>query len=182
MAIEIRRVVTGRDADGTSYFTSVGSVEPTSLGGMEVINLWGTGDAGAQVGNDPTENPELFPFFPPSTGHGTRLVVVHFAPEGEGGHAEPSPEQASAAAAEMERLQPGLSEVFEPDNPGMHTTDTIDYGICLRGEVWLELDNGVEERITPGTVVVQRGTRHAWHNRGDEVATMVYVLVAAARD
>jgi quercetin dioxygenase-like cupin family protein len=86
------------------------------------------------------------------------------------------------AAAEMERLQPGLSQVFEPGSPGMHTTDIVDYGICIRGELWLELDDGAEERITPGTVVVQRGTRHAWRNRGDAVATMIYGLIGAQRD
>jgi quercetin dioxygenase-like cupin family protein len=79
-------------------------------------------------------------------------------------------------------VAPGLAEMFEADNPGMHTTDTVDYGICVRGEVWLELDDGAEERITPGTVVVQRGTRHAWHNRTNEVATVVYVLIGARRD
>ncbi len=89
---------------------------------------------------------------------------------------------ATDAAAEMDRLQPGLSPAFEPDSPGMHTTDTVDYGICIRGELWLELDDGVEERITAGTVVVQRGTRHAWRNRTDEVATMIYVLIGARRD
>lgn len=181
MAREMRRVVTGRDATGTSYFTSAEPVEPTDLGGMEIINLWGTGDGGARVGSDPAEDPVLFPFFPDSSGHGTRLVAVHFAPEPAGEKPEADPDPA-AAAAHLEQAQPGLAGAFEADDPGMHTTDSVDYGICVRGEVWLELDNGVEERITPGTVVVQRGTRHAWRNRGDEVCTMVYVLVGARRD
>lgn len=181
MATEIRRVVTGRDAAGTSVFTSAGTVDASDLGGMEIINLWGTGDEGARVGNETDEKPVLFPFFPDGSGHGTRLVAVHFAPEsaGDGGDA---PSDADAAAAQMEQAQPGLADAFEADDPGMHTTDSVDYGICVRGEVWLELDDGVEERITPGTVVVQRGTRHAWRNRGDEVCTMVYVLIGAARD
>lgn len=63
----------------------------------------------------------------------------------------------------------------------MHTTDTVDYGICVQRELWLELDDGAEERVTPGTVVVQRGTRHAWRNRGDELATMIYVSIGAQR-
>ncbi|MGQ0481550.1 MAG: cupin domain-containing protein [Pseudonocardia sp.] len=182
MAMEIRRVVTGRDAKDTSIFTSVGPVQVQEVPGMGFVNLWGTGDEGARVGSDPAENPQYTPFFPDSSGHGTRLIAVHFAPESAGGHAEPSPEEAEAAVAQMERVAPGLAQVFEPDNPGMHTTDTIDYGICVRGEVWLELDDGAEERITPGTVVVQRGTRHAWHNRSNDVATVVYVLVGARRD
>jgi uncharacterized cupin superfamily protein len=62
--------------------------------------------------------------------------------------------------------------VFEPDNPGMHTTDSVDYGICLEGEMHLELDNGQEIRLTPGACVVQQGTRHAWHNRSEKPALM----------
>jgi hypothetical protein len=182
VGVEIRRVVTGRDSREVSCFTSVETVEPISVGGMQVVNLWGTGDEGAHIGNDPAEKPELFPFFPDGSGHGTRLLAVHFAPDSwEATDAEASMAQLEAAA-EMERLQPGLSQVFEPDSPGMHTTDTVDYGICIRGELWLELDDGAEERITPGTVVVQRGTRHAWRNRSDEVATMIYVLIGAQRD
>ena len=173
--------MTGRDAADRSSFTSVGDVAPIDLGGMRVVNLWGTGDGGARVGTDPTEGPELFPFFPPGQGHGTRLVAVHFDPVVPGG-AGPDDADAERAAEEMERLQPGLAAAFEPAHPGMHTTDSVDYGICVSGEVWLELDDGVEERITPGTVVVQRGTRHAWRNRGDTTATMIYVLIAAARD
>lgn len=182
MAMEIRRVVTGRDAKETSIFTSAGPVQAQEVPGMGFVNLWGTGDEGARVGSDPAENPRYTPFFPDSSGHGTRLIAVHFAPESAGGHAEPTQQEAAAAAAEMDRVAPGLAEMFEADNPGMHTTDTVDYGICVRGEVWLELDDGAEERITPGTVVVQRGTRHAWHNRTNEVATVVYVLIGARRD
>ncbi len=182
MGTAMRRVVTGRDSRDISYFTSVETIEPVSVGGMQVVNLWGTGDEGAHVGNDPAEKPEVFPFFPDCSGHGTRLLAVHFAPDSSAtADAEPSMAQ-TQSTAEMDRLQPGLSQAFEPDSPGMHTTDTVDYGICIRGEVWLELDDGVEERITAGTVVVQRGTRHAWRNRSDEVATMIFVLIGARRD
>ncbi len=182
MGTAIRRVVTGRDSRDISYFTSVETVEPVTVGGMHVVNLWGTGDEGARVGNDPAETPQLFPFFPDGSGHGTRLLAVHFAPDSSATADAEAGMAATDAAAEMDRLQPGLSPVFEPDSPGMHTTDTVDYGICIRGELWLELDDGVEERITAGSVVVQRGTRHAWRNRTDEVATMIYVLIGARRD
>lgn len=179
MSTEIRRITTGRDGQDVSHFTSVAVVEPVSVGGMQVINLWGTGDKGARVGSDPAEKPELFPFFLDGAGHGTRLLAVHFAPDAS---IVSNEGEDMADAAEMERLQPGLSHVFEVDNPGMHTTDTVDYGICIQGELWLELDDGAAERIIPGTVVVQRGTRHAWRNRSKEPATMIYVLIGAQRD
>lgn len=152
MGTEIRRVVTGRDSSDVSYFTSVETVEPVSVGGMQVVNLWGTGDEGAHVGNDPAEKPEVFPFFPDGSGHGTRLLAVHFAPDSSA--ADEASMAQTDATAEMDRLQPGLLEVFEPDSPGMHTTDTIDYGICIRGGGVV----GARRRC--------RGTHHSWHRRG----------------
>ena len=29
-------------------------------------------------------------------------------------------------------------------NPGMHTTDTVDFDVVVSGEVYLELDDGAE--------------------------------------
>src|SRR5690606_20154429 len=100
---------------------------------------------------------------------GTRLVAVTWAPSGAASHGGGDP-------AEAEALLPGLLGVFEPDS-AFHTTDSIDYGICVDGELWLVLDDGHESRIVPGTVVVQRGTRHAWENRSDRPATMVFAQV-----
>jgi quercetin dioxygenase-like cupin family protein len=63
----------------------------------------------------------------------------------------------------------------------MHTTDTVDMEIMLSGEVVLELDNGVERTLRTGDVNIQNGTRHRWHNRGTEPATMAVVMVGATR-
>ncbi|MCE5290480.1 MAG: hypothetical protein LLG14_14740 [Nocardiaceae bacterium] len=109
---DIRRVITGR------------------------VNLWGTGDEGASVGNDPAENAQLFPYFPDASGHGTRLLAAHFALNSPpaidaGGGTTPKKIQ---AAAKMERLPPRLSHLFEPGTSDMHTTDTVNYGICGEGD------------------------------------------------
>ena len=77
---------------------------------------------------------------------------------------------------------PGQIRSEPTAHPGMHTTDSIDYGLCVEGEMYLELDGGKEVHLTPGTCVVQRGTRHAWHNRSDKAALMMHVLVGATRD
>jgi mannose-6-phosphate isomerase-like protein (cupin superfamily) len=61
----------------------------------------------------------------------------------------------------------------------MHRTATLDYDIVLDGRIGLELDNGVEVELGPGDVVVQNGTRHRWHNRGDTVARYMSVTVGA---
>ena len=62
----------------------------------------------------------------------------------------------------------------------MHRTQTIDYGIVLEGEIWLVLDDGSQTRLGPGDVAIQRGTDHAWENRSDRPARIVFVLVDGA--
>jgi quercetin dioxygenase-like cupin family protein len=63
----------------------------------------------------------------------------------------------------------------------MHRTRTIDYGIVLEGEVFLVMEDS-ETLLHPGDIVVQRGTNHAWNNRSDRPARMVFILVAAEFD
>nr|WP_272917510.1 cupin domain-containing protein [Nocardioides flavescens] len=58
----------------------------------------------------------------------------------------------------------------------VHRTASVDYGIVLEGEITLVLDDS-EVTARAGDVVVQRGTDHAWANRGDVVARVVFVLV-----
>ena len=87
----------------------------------------------------------------------------------------------ASAVAENFAHAPGLAERFEPEHPGMHTTDTVDYGIVLSGSVMLELDDGRTEVLSAGDVVIQNGTRHAWRNPGDAPATVAFVLIGATR-
>ena len=63
-------------------------------------------------------------------------------------------------------------------HPGFHATDTVDYAICLEGEVWAVLDEG-ETLMRPGEVLIQRGTYHAWSNRSDRICRMLFVLIDA---
>lgn len=72
-----------------------------------------------------------------------------------------------------------LARWADPGAPGMHRTPTMDYGVVLEGDIGLELDNGAEVTLKPGDVVVQNGTRHRWHNRGDSVARLLVVTVGA---
>jgi hypothetical protein len=55
-----------------------------------------------------------------------------------------------ALLAEMEAKLPGLATHMERNNPGMHTTDTIDFEYIIEGEVWLELDEGAAVHLRAG--------------------------------
>jgi quercetin dioxygenase-like cupin family protein len=60
-----------------------------------------------------------------------------------------------------------------------HRTTSLDYGIVISGEVYLELDDGHLVLMTQGDVVMQRGTIHAWVNKSDAPCTIVFVLLGA---
>lgn len=61
----------------------------------------------------------------------------------------------------------------------IHVTDSIDYLVVINGTVTLELTDGSFNDIPTGDIIVQRGTSHAWHNRTNEWARMLAVIVPA---
>lgn len=42
----------------------------------------------------------------------------------------------------------------------MHRTQSVDFGVVLKGTIQLVLEDGVETTVNEGEVVVQRGTNH----------------------
>ena len=68
---------------------------------------------------------------------------------------------------------------FPPGNePRLHRTETIDYVIVLEGEIDMDMD-GSTVKLKAGDVMVQRGTNHAWANRGNKRARVAFVLIDA---
>ena len=69
---------------------------------------------------------------------------------------------------------------YPPGFPGRrHKTDTIDYAICMSGEINMELDEGIMVHMKAGDVLVQRGTVHSWINKGDETCRIAFILIDA---
>ena len=174
-----RRVVTGI-RDGKSIILSDGAPPNAHryqcLSGFMTSVCWAT----APVPALPQGGEEAAPVrmrIPPRPGE-TRLMIVQFPPDAtmSGPAFDPV-----AAGREQALHLPGLAERFESENPGMHTTDTVDYDIVLDGEIWLELDDGAEVHLRQGDVVIQCGTRHAWRNKSTRPATMGFVLIGATR-
>jgi hypothetical protein len=164
-----RRIVTGVDASGKSVLISDAEVVGTVLAGSGTMyDVWGV-DGAFTAPNDGS-SPSYKTFFPPAQGF--RYIVATFPPNSEG-EAEAPP------AEEVEETFPGLAEHLEPENPGMDTTQTVDIGVVLTGELWLELDDGAEVHLHPGDIVVQNGTRHAWRNKSAEACSVAYALVGA---
>ncbi|MES2414755.1 MAG: cupin domain-containing protein [Pseudomonadota bacterium] len=61
---------------------------------------------------------------------------------------------------------------------GQHRTDTVDYVICLLGEIDMALDDEVVH-MKAGDIMIQRGTNHAWMNRSTQPARIAFVLIDA---
>ena len=62
--------------------------------------------------------------------------------------------------------------------PRSHRTDSIDYIVCMSGEIDMELDD-TTVHLAAGDVMVQRGTIHNWINRGTEPCVLAVILIAA---
>jgi quercetin dioxygenase-like cupin family protein len=60
----------------------------------------------------------------------------------------------------------------------MHRTETIDYIAVLAGEIDMDMDDSTV-KLRAGDIMVQRGTNHAWVNRGKEPARLAIVLLDA---
>ena len=174
---QLRRVVTGNTAAGDAAVALDAPPPRTdvfkSIPGLVSRMIWATSVESSIPfdGRDPTRGVASLV---PSPGE-TRMLVLTFPPDSVFQSPGFDPQ---AAAAENLKVSPGLAERFEPD--GKHTTPTIDYGIVLDGEIWLELEDGVETCLRQFDVFVQNGTRHAWRNRSSRPATFAVVLVGVA--
>jgi mannose-6-phosphate isomerase-like protein (cupin superfamily) len=174
--MRVRRVVTGHDGNGKAVFASDEEVDPLTMAllpGAEFHRLWGSDQAPTFPDDGrPTAQPD---YFPPVGGY--RFGFFTVAPT-----TSPSAElDLEAALVEIDEKLPGLTPYLERENPGMHTTDTIDFEVVLSGEVILELDDGVEKVLRPGDTVVQNGTRHRWANRGHQPAVVAVFITGAHR-
>ncbi|MGZ5859822.1 MAG: cupin domain-containing protein [Croceibacterium sp.] len=153
MAAKARRVVTGHDADGRSIKLSDG-IPPQDhpMQGGEI------GADFIEIWNTPDAVPKLTS--EPASEPTNRPFAI------------------MPASGHLMRM----IEIYPPRRGGkrtvMHRTRTLDYAVVIEGEVVLALDDG-ETVLGPGSVVVQRGTDHAWENRSDEVTRMAFFHIAA---
>jgi mannose-6-phosphate isomerase-like protein (cupin superfamily) len=177
----IHRVVTSHDTDGKAIVASDGPlptvVEISAIPGTLFHEVWSTQGAPAAVDNgaDPTFGPLMLP--PPT--QGTRIRFVDIPPD--------SAEFLAQGAARMKEAFAQIGDekastvkAYSP-HPLMHRTESVDYGIVIEGEMTLVLDDS-EVLLKPGSVVIQRGTNHAWANRSGQPCRMLFVLVDGRYD
>jgi mannose-6-phosphate isomerase-like protein (cupin superfamily) len=172
----IQRVVTGHDADGKAVVASAGPlptvVEIAAIPGTIFHEVWSTAGCPAPVDNgaDPTIGPLVLP--PPR--HGTRIRFVDIPPD-TGDYLAQGASRMKEAFAQIGDEKASTVTADSP-HPLMHRTESIDYGVVIEGELTLVLDDS-EVQLKAGSVVVQRGTNHAWANRSGQPCRMLFVLV-----
>jgi naringenin degradation protein FdeH len=169
----VRRIVTGHDANGRSVVLMDGESPHRFVldqaGGLRLTELWETRSApadnrsGADAGGHERR-------IEPVNG-GTVFRVIEYPPDRE---------RLKSIDPEAHFTSMGVraADAATRRHPGMHRTDTVDYCIVLSGQIWAVLDEG-EVLLRAGDCLVQRGTNHAWSNRGDAPCTIAFVLVAA---
>lgn len=172
----ITRVVTGHDNAGRSFVAHVGPlptvVELDAIPGTLFHEVWATSGAPVLVENgaDPTIGPLVLP--PPT--RGTRFRFVDIPPDTEEFLAHGASKMGAAFSEIGDEAASTVTELSP--HPLMHRTQSIDYGVVIEGEMTLVLDKG-EALLKPGSVVIQRGTNHAWANRSGRMCRMLFVLI-----
>ena len=179
MSANVRRVVTGHNADGKAIVVSDAITPVVHYAplrpGYSMNEIWATNSAPAIIDQpgEPTERPRSIA----PDRNGTVCRIIEFPPEASWiGNIDP---EKAKAAFESLGSREAATEMEKPPHPLMHRTRTVDYGIVLAGEIYLVLDEG-ETLLKPGDVVVQRGTNHAWSNRSDKPCRMAFVLIDGA--
>lgn len=174
-----RRVITGV-REGKATFLSDGPTPNAhhyqSIPGFMTSVVYTTANPPSVPGHDEETAPPQVRIVP-APGE-TTLLVVTFPSDSVMASPEFGP---AAAVSEQVAFGADFAGTFEPENPGKHRTDSIDYGIVLDGEIWLELDDETKH-LHAGDVVIQGATRHAWRNKGARSATLCFVLIGVGRD
>ena len=176
----IHRVVTGHDADGKAIVVSNGPLstvrELSSVPGMIFHEIWETRGTPAPVDN--CADPTIGPLMHQAPKHGTRIRLVDMPPDTH--YLDQAASRMKELFQEVNHVE-GLTTKDDSPHPMMHRTEAVDYGIVVEGEITLVLDDS-EVLLKPGSVVVQRGTNHAWANRSGKVCRMLFVQIDGEYD
>ncbi len=165
-----RRVVTGHDAKGKAVVLIDGAASNVKLRkatGLVSTLLWVTEESPADVsGNADRASREIGVSPPP---RGSIFRVVDFPPAADFGAVD------NAAMLREMGIAAGRGGAR---HASMHRTKSIDYAVVISGEIDMLLDDS-EVHLKAGDVLVQRGTNHAWVNRGRENCRIAFVLIDA---
>jgi quercetin dioxygenase-like cupin family protein len=157
MEFTARRIVTGHDADGRDVVVSDDPPAGTIRADGFAVATWLWLDGPVTTVDDGGDEPGGPVRLEPPPG-GCSVRIIRFPGTSEAG-------------GDWIRV-----DGDDPDRPGMHATDTLDFMVVIEGRIVLGLDDG-ERELGPGDVVVQRGNRHRWRVVSAEPCTYAVCMV-----
>ena len=172
---KIKRFVTGLNDEGKAtviyddYAENI--MEIGGWPGAYVSELWVTNET--PVNNDGREDRAARPIRHDPTSGGSIFRVVEIPPEKDV-HVEID----ASAAFESMGSHNKPSDEDAAKHASMHFTNSVDYLVVISGEMHMLMEEG-EVLIKQGDCIVQKGTKHAWVNRGDVPCVLAAVLIDA---
>lgn len=177
MTQTLRRIVTGHNAQGQSVVElDGGPAAEIAAHGSGLYEIWQAGEVPVEIGAFADTLAGSDPRLCPAEG-AVKVRWFTVPPEND---SVPAADREAAAAFSFEAVGAADARVDTRRHPLMHRTRSVDYIVVIRGELDMLLDAEEVKSLKPGDVVVQRGTNHAWVNRGAEPALLVAVLMDAA--
>jgi naringenin degradation protein FdeH len=165
-----RRVVTGHDASGRAVVLIDGAAPNSKVRkatGLTSTLLWVTDGSPADNSGSADSAEREVGVAPPQ--RGSIFRVVDFPPEADVGAVD------NAAMLREMGIEGGRGGAGHATT---HRTRSVDYAVVISGEIDMLLDDS-EVHLRAGDVLVQRGTNHAWVNRGKESCRIAFVLIDA---
>ena len=174
MVQKIRRVVTGHDENGRASILfddlAPNVTELNGWPGAGVTEIWVTDEA--PVNNSGAADRSLRPLRHDPTTTGTIFRVVEVPPEKAGAGIDAAATFGQLGSTHKPRAEDSAK------HPTMHKTDSIDYLVVISGEMSMVMEEG-EVLLRQGDCIVQRGTNHAWVNRGNRPCLLAAILIPA---
>ena len=175
---DIYRVVTGHDENGNSIIVENGPLKTVmdleAVPGTKFHEVWSTSHTPAPISHTRNgSNPgpcgvtSCFNRYSYSLCRDIPPDSEEFLNQGHGKMKDMFSKVGDESASTVKDDSP---------HPLMHRTESIDYGIVIEGELTLIVDRD-EVILKPGSVVVQRGTNHAWANRSGKMCRILFILV-----
>lgn len=170
---EFRRVVTGHDSTGRAIIESdqpaAQFLERPNRPGVRLTNFWISDGTPAEYDGATETCTGDFTLHPPANGSVFRCV--EFQPE------DPEVMAKLDGATAFAEMGAAANIVEGARHPFMHRTDSVDYALVLTGEIWMLMDDSeYDVLLKAGDVCIQRGTNHAWSNKGTETCIIMFVL------
>ncbi len=158
IGVGTRRVVVGPGSDGAELVADGRPAPQVVAPNVAVTELWKVNGLPADLSSTDDGCEGEFQLVPPAGGATLRFIEL-------------PPDSAWKGP---------VGDGEQSGDDGFHQTDTVDFVVITKGEVWC-VTEGQEVKLEAGDTLVQLGGNHAWSVRTEEPCQMVAVLLDADR-